>query len=401
MGSRVPRPPRNGGKKLRRRGGKSGPPRGDLLSAAISFEWLEARCLLSGQPWETPRTALDDTGREFIDGHISVALHTPTLLNSQAQVDAFLGGQTWPAPLAGLATTFKLDYSFLHTSGEFHAVGEFVITVGLGTVDTARALSGLSFVAWAEPDYVSTVSVQSFPSGPPNDPLFDQQWFHQNISTPPAWLTTTGMDNVLIAIIDDGVHMAHPDLAANIWTNPRDTTVNGVDEDGNGFYDDVHGWDFVSNDNDPSPVPIIDPIDAAKTVVRTHGTEVAGTAAGVINNAVGVSGVAGGAKILPLRVAGDKFYLDDAIHRSERYAADIAQLNGMNLIINESFGSSQRYSLEDLESLDYAYGKGGAHRQIGRKWRQGRRGRSQCSPASSRLRRDRGSEHAARSKNGL
>ena len=85
--------------------------------------------------------------------------------------------------------------------------------------------------------------------------------------------------DTLVAVIDTGIDYTHPDLAANIWTNPGEIAGNGVDDDGNGFVDDVHGYDFANDDGDPMDD-------------HGHGTHVAGTIAAVGNNGIGVAGVA-------------------------------------------------------------------------------------------------------------
>ena len=72
-----------------------------------------------------------------------------------------------------------------------------------------------------------------------------------DIDAPEAWDLTTGSAGVVVGVIDTGVDYNHPDLAANIWTNPGEIAGNGVDDDGNGFVDDIHGYDFVNNDGDP------------------------------------------------------------------------------------------------------------------------------------------------------
>src|SRR5262249_47491009 len=111
-------------------------------------------------------------------------------------------------------------------------------------------------VAFAEPDY--HVSLQMVP----NDPDFDKTYGLNNdgqngavddadIDAPEAWDVTTGSHDTIVAVIDTGVDYTHPDLAANIWTNPGEIPGNGKDDDHNGYIDDVHGYDFVNHDGDP------------------------------------------------------------------------------------------------------------------------------------------------------
>jgi subtilisin family serine protease len=144
----------------------------------------------------------------------------------------------------------------------------------------------------------------------PNDPMFPQQWHLTNsaaaVHAQQGWARSTGSPGVLVAIIDTGVDVSHEDLAANIWTNPGEVAGNGLDDDGDGFIDDVHGWDFGDGDADPSPTPFF---DAATGIdVGWHGTFVAGLAAAATDNATGISGIAWHCRILPLKVtttAGD------------------------------------------------------------------------------------------------
>jgi uncharacterized repeat protein (TIGR01451 family) len=154
-------------------------------------------------------------------------------------------------------------------------------------------------VEYAEPNYTRNATAI------PNDTDFGKLWGLNNtgqavngvagtpgadIHAPAAWDITTGSNNVIIAVVDSGVAWEHPDLAANIWTNPGEIPGNGIDDDGNGFIDDVHGWDFVDNDNDPTSYDLF-----------THGTHVAGTIAAVGNNGTGIAGVMWMAKIMPVR----------------------------------------------------------------------------------------------------
>ena len=131
------------------------------------------------------------------------------------------------------------------------------------------------------------------------DPSLSAQWALNNVGQAggipdadidafEAWQVTSGSRNVVVAIVDSGIDFSHPDLAANIWTNPREVAGNGRDDDGNGYIDDVHGWDFVDNDNTPQDG-------------FWHGTHVAGIIGAVGNNGIGVSGVSQQVSILPLR----------------------------------------------------------------------------------------------------
>lgn len=138
-------------------------------------------------------------------------------------------------------------------------------------------------VRYAEPNYA--VSLAAIP----NDPSFDALWGMNNVAqtggtldadidAAEAWDISTGSGQTIVAVIDTGVDYRHEDLAANMWVNPGEIPGDGVDNDGNGYVDDVHGYDFANNDGDP--------LDD-----HNHGTHVAGTIGAVGNNGIGVAGV--------------------------------------------------------------------------------------------------------------
>jgi len=149
---------------------------------------------------------------------------------------------------------------------------------------TAAVLEASPAVEWAEPNYTFTLDAI------PNDPYYStQDPYLSRLEMPASWDFTTGQPAVIIAVLDTGVYLDHPDLASGIWTNPREIPDNGIDDDGNGFIDDVHGWNFALNN---------------KVVAddHGHGTHVAGIAAARINNGIGIAGMAGAATIMPVKV---------------------------------------------------------------------------------------------------
>jgi len=147
-------------------------------------------------------------------------------------------------------------------------------------------------VLYAEPNYIVTAAAA------PNDPRFPELYGLDNngqtggtpdadIDAHEAWDFQTGTD-VVVAVIDTGLDYNHEDITGNVWTNPGEIANNGIDDDNNGYVDDVMGWDFVNDDNDP-----FDDND--------HGTHVSGTIAAVGNNAIGVVGVNWSARIMALK----------------------------------------------------------------------------------------------------
>lgn len=155
----------------------------------------------------------------------------------------------------------------------------------------------------------------------PNDPGYQYLYGMSKISAPQAWGITTGSADVVVAVIDTGVQYTHPDLSENIWVNSGEIPNDGIDNDGNGYIDDVHGYDFVTGDSDPSDE-------------NGHGTHVSGTIGAVGNNNYGVVGVNHTVSIQALRVLGasGSGYTSDIIS-----AVNYAAANGAS-VINMSLG---------------------------------------------------------------
>ena len=188
-------------------------------------------------------------------------------------------------------------------------------------------------VLFAEPNYILSITnaqpVSAVISSPPatatnpNDPLYSQQWYIPAIHADEVWDSIQGKDSTqVICILDTGVDWMHPDLQNKIWTNTDEIPGNGIDDDGNGKIDDVRGWDFINNDNNPQDD-------------NSHGTHCSGIAAAQANNGIGISGVSPGARIMPIKVFQSSGTGDVAtISQGITYAAN----NGAT-VLSMSFGS--------------------------------------------------------------
>jgi len=170
-----------------------------------------------------------------------------------------------------------------------------------------------------------------FASISPNDPYYINQWYLAKINADAAWNKISASPDIIIAVIDSGIQINHPDLRDNIWRNGREISGNKIDDDDNGFIDDVSGWNFVKNIPDPSPDLIEDWTESG----AAHGTMIAGIIAASGNNQIGVTGLTWRAQIMPLKALNDRGEgrLSDVIR-----AIDYALNNGAD-IINLSFTS--------------------------------------------------------------
>jgi len=148
-------------------------------------------------------------------------------------------------------------------------------------------------IKYAEPNYIFKISYL------PNDPYYNQQWYLKKIRVSQAWdMTFGGSEDIIIAVLDTGVDINHPDLKNNIWINKKEIPNDKIDNDNDGYIDDYYGWDFISNSPDVNPKFEGNYNEAA----IHHGTLVAGLIAASGDNNKGVIGVAYRAKIMPLRV---------------------------------------------------------------------------------------------------
>jgi len=239
-------------------------------------------------------------------------------------------------------------------SAQAISLREYTLVPGLHLVATQlpveqaiQALRASPAVEYADFDHILRPAVN------PNDTYFHLQWGANNtgqtvngttgtpgadINAPEAWDIFTGDPSFVVAIIDTGVQYTHPDLAANIWINPGEV-LDGLDNDGNGYVDDIRGWDFYSNDNDPG-----DP--------SGHGTHTAGTIGAVGNNSTGVAGMMWSCKLMPLRFLGPNGgYTSDAV-----LAVQYAAAKGVKVSNNSWGGGSFNQALYDAINASKSVG---------------------------------------------
>lgn len=218
------------------------------------------------------------------------------------------------------------------SDGELHLVR---LPQGMAVPEAIRQLRSHGAVRFAEPNWVYTTQAG------PNDPYYQDGslWGVYGDNSPgrqnqygsqaaEAWAAGKKCSNVVVAVIDEGVMTTHPDTEANIWKNPQEVAGNGIDDDGNGFVDDVYGWDFENNDS-----------TTFDGVGDDHGTHVSGTIGAVRNNSAGVAGVCGKVKMINAKFLGAQGGTTANAILAIDYITDLKTRQGLNLVAtNNSWG---------------------------------------------------------------
>lgn len=206
-------------------------------------------------------------------------------------------------------------------------------------------------IEYAEPNYLYWTELT------PNDPLLSQQWSISKIQAIDGWDIETGSSEVVIAVVDTGLDYNHEDLQNKIWLNEKEIPGNNIDDDGNGYIDDLQGWDFVNVSSDfcaPGEDCVDEDNDPSDFL--GHGTHVAGITAASSNNGKGIAGICWHCQVMNLRVGwktpdGNGGVDMEAAVKALTYAAD----NGAN-VINMSFGGPE-FSAIFNDVLRYTYNK--------------------------------------------
>ncbi len=252
---------------------------------------------------------------KYMAGELVVAIQTPTMTaqSDLANIDWFkLTGNRSVQTLSTLHTSPRGD-------GQSVSLVHLQFDSGSDLFAAMRRLDHFSSVMWSAPNFYLEKDPREFT---PNDPQYPQQYHHPLMKNNLAWDFTLGNPAIIVAVTDDGVQLNHSDLNTNIWVNPGEIPGDGIDNDNNGYIDDVNGWDFASGNNDPNPNSSGD----------SHGTHVSGIAAGRTHNLTGIAGVAGHATIMPLQFYGVGQWTAAKINATFTYAAN----NGAR-IVNTSY----------------------------------------------------------------
>ena len=270
---------------------------------------------------------------EFVEGEVIVTYRPQVLLG------------TARASARRHAAKMAMHFGWLSAHQQ-----QVIAVVSSTTKSTAALIAELKNdpdVLVAEPNYLRQVSALE-----PNDPSFNKLWALKNsgqivngtpgtsgddIRFAAAWnLTRPSNTEVVVAVMDTGLDTAHPDIAANLWTNSGEIQGNNLDDDGNGRIDDLHGFNFVGN-------------DANVTDSGDHGTHVAGTIAATGNNSLGVIGADFKARIMTLKVSSDGLNISTAAEIAALDYAAMIKSRGVNIVaINASFNGAAFSSAESM-----------------------------------------------------
>lgn len=303
-----------------------------LIVLALIFNTLQAQTYNSQQ----------------VDGELYVKYKNTydlSTLNSSSPTD-FIAHPVLPGLDGGFSSDWgivKITTPFKQAqSKDLNQVLQVSFTDPANIDELIELLSAFPYIEYAEPVPYNSYGFQ------PNDMQNNTtsgQWGLWKINAREAWDISKGDSTITVAIVDDGVSMFHPDLYENIWRNPNEIAANGIDDDNNGYIDDIYGWDAGNNDNNP----------VHPSTNFTHGTHVGGISGAITNNLRGVASIGYNIAIMPVKCTFDNQASPTAIPRG--YDGITYAANAGADIINCSW-SSGNFSQTAQAVINYATSRG-------------------------------------------
>jgi len=306
---------------------------GVLLSSATAQEYMPGKLIVKVK--QEHREACKKSG---------ILLDELQVLNEKYGVEAYR--QKFPRSLRPSADRSPVINPFRSKMVDISLIYEVSFDSKTALPKILEDFDKTNLFEYVEPWYVPKVMLV------PNDNRLDTMWHLGVIRAFEAWDIDTGDSDITIAIVDTGVDWDHPDIADVILINPLEIENNGVDDDSNGFIDDVRGWNFFDDNNDPNETG------------WSHGTHVAGLSGAVANNSIGVAGTSFGCSILAIK-SGDKLELPygyDGIVYAADMGADIINCSWGGAASSEFGLDIVRYATYNRQALIVA-GAGNDNRQ--------------------------------------
>ncbi len=300
---------------------------------------LPGAAVAQGRP-DLVAASMRDAGKSYVPGEMIVQFRAGA---SDAAKDNALRGLS-----ARIADDLRMGFQCSDGKGDAHLVR---LPTGLSVAAAMRGLERDASVDFAEPNWIYQHQATSNDTYYVNGSLWGM---YGDASSPAnafgsqaaeAWVSGTTCGTVVVGVIDEGFMTTHPDLAANVWTNPGETAGNGIDDDGNGYVDDVNGFDFAGND-----ASVFD------GTTDDHGSHVAGTIGGIGGNGAGVAGVCWSVKMISAKFLGSQGGTTANAIKAIDYLSDLKARHGLNLVASNNSWGGGGYS----QALADAIERGGA-----------------------------------------